>query len=274
MKCREFQITRREEKPNRCQRDGEHGGNDGGGRNGGGSRNGGGGGNGRGGERGGGGDNLGGGGSKIRRGDRGNVRTNFEVGPLVATTARPALAARGAPRERHEDEYWVADSGATKNMTQYSFNLEDYTPAPPGDEVESAGGGFLPVAGCGRLRLLVEEDKTTFKGATRELTLDRVAHVPKLVRHNLLSTKRLTTAFDASMRVYPTATTIRPRFGRKTFVFHSLRPETGFLEIKARCRADMKEPQTPLTAARSTATARANNTRAQLSATRGQVHRA
>ena len=274
LKCREFQITRREKKPNVCQRDGEHGGNDGGGRNGGGSRNGGGGGNGRSGERGGGGDNLGGGGSKTRRGGRGNVRTNFEVGPLVATTARPALAARGAPRERHEDEYCVPDSGATKNMTQYSFNLEDYTPAPPGDEVESADGFFFPVAGCGRLRLLVEEDKTTFKGATRELTLDRVAHVPKLGRYNLLSTKRLTTAFDTSMRVYPTATTIRPRFGRETFVFHSLRPETGFLEIKARRRADMKEPQTPLTAARSTATARANNTRAQLSATRGQVHRA
>ena len=274
LKCREFQITRREKKPNACQRDGEHGGNGGGGRNGGGSRNGGGGGNGRGGERGGGGGNLGGGGSKTRRGGRGNVRTNFEVGPLVATTARPALAARGAPRERHEDEYWVADSGATKNMTQYSFNLEDYTPAPPGDEVESAGGGFLPVAGCGRLRLLVDQDKATFKGATRELTLDRVAHVPKLGRHNLLSTKRLTTAFDAPMRVYPTATTIRPRFGRETFVFHSLRPETGLLEIKARRRADMKEPQTPLTAARSTATASANNTRAQVSATRGQVHRA
>ena len=160
--------------------------------------------------------------------------------------------------------YWVADSGATKNMTQDSVNLEDYTPAPSGDEVESAGRVFLPVAGCGRLRLLVEQDKTTLKEATRELTLDRVAHVPKLGRHNLLSTKRLTTA----------ATTIRPCFGRKTLVFRSLRPETGFLEIKARRRADMKETQTPLTAARSTVTARANNTRAQVSATRGKVHRA
>ena len=43
LKCREFQITHREKKTNGCQRDGEHGGNDGGGRNGGGSRNGGGG---------------------------------------------------------------------------------------------------------------------------------------------------------------------------------------------------------------------------------------
>ena len=45
------------------------------------------------------------------------------------------------------------------------------------------------------------------------------------------------------MRVYPAAATIRPRVGRKTLVFRSLRPETGFLEIKVRRRADMKEPQ-------------------------------
>ena len=159
-------------------------------------------------------------------------------------------------------------------MTQGSSNLEDYTLPPPGDEVESAGGVFLPVAGYGRLRLLVDQDNGTFKGETRELTLDRVAHVPKLGRHNLLSIKRLTTAFHAPMRVYPSAATIRPRFGRKTLVFRSLRPETGFLEIKARRRADMKEPQTPLTAAQSTVTARANKTRAQVGAAQGQVHRA
>ena len=142
------------------------------------------------------------------------------AGLLAATSARPALAARGAPRERHEDEYWVADSGAIENMTQDSSHLEDYTPPPPVDEVASAGGVFLPVAGYGRLRLLVDQDNGTFKGATRELTLDRVAHVPKLERHNLLSTKRLTTAFDAPMRVYPAAATFRPRFGRKTLVFY------------------------------------------------------
>ena len=95
----------------------------------------------------------------------------------------------------------MADSGATESMIQDSSNLDNYTPAPPGDELESAGGVFLPVAGYGRLRLLVDEDNGTFKGATRELTFDRVAHVPKLGRHNLLSTKRLTTSFDAPMRV-------------------------------------------------------------------------
>ena len=66
------------------------------------------------------------------------------------------LAARGAPRERHEEEYWVADSGATESMTQDSYLLEGYTPAPSGDEVESADGvcrkcrrGFSP---CRRIR--------------------------------------------------------------------------------------------------------------------------
>ena len=55
----------------------------------------------------------------------GSVRTNLGAGLLVATSARPALAARGTPRERHEDEYWVADSGATENMTQGSSHLEE-----------------------------------------------------------------------------------------------------------------------------------------------------
>ena len=76
------------------------------------------------------------------------------------------------------------------------------------------------------------------------------------------------------MHVYPAAATIRPRSGRKTLVFRSIRPETGFLEIKAHRRVDMKEPETLLTPARSTATARATKTRAQAGATQGQVHRA
>ena len=60
------------------------------------------------------------------------------------------------------------------------------------------------------------------------------------------------------MRVYTAAATIRPRFGRKTLVFRSLRPETGFLELKARRRADMKELLKPLTTAQSMVTPRAN----------------
>ena len=154
----------------------------------------------------------------------------------------------------------MVDSGPTENMTQDLSHLEDYTPPPAGNEVESAGGVFLPVVGYGRLRLLMDQDKGIFKGATGELTLDRVAHVPNLGRHNLLSIKRQTIAFGAPMRVYPATATIRPRFGRKTLIFRSLRPENGFLEIKARRRADMKESQTPLTTARSTVTGRVTKT--------------
>ena len=95
----------------------------------------------------------------------------------------------------------MADSGATENMTQDSSHLQDYTPAPPGDEVESAGGVLLLIAGYGHQRLLVDQDNGTFKGATRELTLDCVAHVPKLGHHDLLLVKRLTTAFDADARL-------------------------------------------------------------------------
>ena len=59
------------------------------------------------------------------------------------------------------------------------------------------------------------------------------------------------------MCVYLAAATIRLCFGRKPLVFRSLRPETGLLEIKARRRVDMKEPQKSLTA-RSMVTVRAN----------------
>ena len=102
-------------------------------------------------------------------------------------------------------------------------------------------------------------DSEATENVTQDLSnLDRVTHVPKLGRHNPFSAKQLTTAFDAPMRVNPAAATIRARFGRKTLVCRSLRPETGFLQIKARRHADMKEPQTPLTTARSRVMTRSN----------------
>ena len=60
----------------------------------------------------------------------GSVRTSLGVGLIVATSAHPALAARGASRERREDQNWAADSGATQNMTQDSSILQDYTLPP------------------------------------------------------------------------------------------------------------------------------------------------
>ena len=74
-------------------------------------------------------------------------------------------------------------------MTQDPIGLEVYAPALPGDEGESADGVFLPVAGYGCLQRLVNQGNGFFVGATRELTLERVAHVPKLERHNLPSVK-------------------------------------------------------------------------------------
>ena len=72
----------------------------------------------------------------------GSVRTNLGAGLLVDTSTCPVLAAHGAPREQHEDEHWVADSGATESMTQDSSNLEDYTP-PPQETRQKAPAGFF-----------------------------------------------------------------------------------------------------------------------------------
>ena len=182
LQCCDFQITRRKKKPTGYQRDGEHG-NSGGSRNGRGGGNSRGGESGGMENRSGGGSKQKKSSKDSESGDltacpdchfclepykasecpnssasatapatpnsqhggfSGTVRTNLGAGLLVATSACPALAARGAPRERHEDEYWLANSDASGKMTQDSSNLEDYTPSPPEDEVESAGGGFLP----------------------------------------------------------------------------------------------------------------------------------
>ncbi|CAN0108633.1 unnamed protein product, partial [Ascophyllum nodosum] len=66
------------------------------------------------------------------------------------------------------------------------------------------------------------------------------------------------------MRVYPAAAPIRPCFSRKALAFRSLRPD--LLEIKVGRHADMKEPQTSLTTARSMVTVRATQTQAQVCA--------
>ena len=85
-------------------------------------------------------------------------------------------------------------------MTQDATGLENYVPASPGDQVRSAGGVLLPVAGYGRLNLLVDQGGGTFQGTSREFTFDRVAHVPGLGRHNLISTRWLGEVLDAPVR--------------------------------------------------------------------------
>ena len=65
-------------------------------------------------------------------------------------------------------------------MTQNRAGLEDYAPVTAGDKVECAGGNFLPVAGYRQLRLLADQGDGDFRGPTRELTLEHVAHALNL----------------------------------------------------------------------------------------------
>ena len=103
---------------------------------------------------------------------------------------------------------WVNVSGATEHMTQICAGLEDYAPAPASNKVKCVGGNLFPVAGYGRLRLLVNQGDGDFRGPTRELTLEYVAHVPNLGKYNTIFTKRLTQVFDEPMRVYAAAAVI------------------------------------------------------------------
>ena len=167
----------------------------------------------------------------------GSLRGSLGVGLYARVSSGSALITSDAikrPPEPRGSEFWANDSGATEHMTQDPTGLEDYTPAPAGDRVESAGGALLPVAGYGHLRLLVDRGDDHFTDSTRQFKLKHVAHVPNLGQHNLLSTKRLAQSFDAPMRIYPAAAVIHPRRGGKPLRFRPLRPENGLLEIRAR----------------------------------------
>jgi len=96
-------------------------------------------------------------------------------------------------------------------------------------------GAHLSIAGYGRLRLQVDQGSGDFRGPVHELALERVAHVPNLGQHNLLSVKRLAQSFYALMRFYPAVAVIGPRRGGQSLIFPPLRPQFRLLEIKA-CR--------------------------------------
>ena len=78
-------------------------------------------------------------------------------------------------------------------MTQDATGLTYYVSIPSGDKRWWCS---TPVAGYGQLRLLVDEGAGSFKGITRELTLDRVAHVPCDI-----SNRCVTTSFDRGIFV-------------------------------------------------------------------------
>lgn len=80
-------------------------------------------------------------------------------------------------------------------MTQDPAGLEDYVLAPAGQCMKSATGISLSMTGYRRLRLLVDQGTRNFRGPMHKLVLERVAHVPNLGEHNLLSTERLAQGF-------------------------------------------------------------------------------
>ena len=169
------------------------------------------------------------------------VRLRTSLGTGTALTAKVIT-----PQPPHADEFWAGDSGASESMTADDTGFEDYERAPPGDRVESAGGKFLPVAGYGRLSLLVDQGNGNFRSETQQLTLERVAHVPELGHHNLISAKALAKTLDAPMRVYPAAAVTRPRHGGKSLTFKTLRRDNGLFEIKARrCAVIQREREKP-----------------------------
>lgn len=100
-------------------------------------------------------------------------------------------------KKNRDDEFWVADSGATEHMTSSAANLRDYHTTSTTDRVVTADGKFLPIAGYGRLHLEVDQDTGDFTGTTEDLELQRVAHVPQMDNHNLRSVTKLSKSLHA-----------------------------------------------------------------------------
>lgn len=128
-------------------------------------------------------------------------------------------------KHQRQNGFWVGESGATEHITLDFDEFEDYELAPAGQRMEGAGGSHLPIAGYGRLHLLVDQGVGDMQGPARELVLERVAHGANLVQHKPLSVKRLVQSLDALMRVYPAAAVIHPHRGGQTLIFWPLKPE-------------------------------------------------
>lgn len=59
----------------------------------------------------------------------------------------------------------MANSGTTEHMMRDPIGLEDNEPTPAGQCIEGAGGTHLPVAGYGRLCLLVDQRDGNLQGS-------------------------------------------------------------------------------------------------------------
>lgn len=88
-------------------------------------------------------------------------------------------------------------------MTADATDYDDYERAPPDDGMESFDGKLPPVAGYGRLRLLVNQKESTCRGEIQHLMLESVVHVPGLRHYNLISIRTLAKTLDALIRIYP-----------------------------------------------------------------------
>lgn len=65
--------------------------------------------------------------------------------------------------------------------------------------MEGTGESHLPIAGYGRLRLLVIQGPGNVRGTPRDMALACVAHWANLGQHNQLSVKRLAQFVDVPM---------------------------------------------------------------------------
>ena len=139
--------------------------------------------------------------------------------------------------ENKDEEFWEADSGATQRMTSSSAHFQEYQLASPSDQVETADGKLLRVAGYGRLQLLVDQECGDFTGATEELELTRVARIPQLGQHNLLSATELSRALDAPLRIYPAAAVIRASQNAQSITFRRLQASSNLQQVKVRRRS-------------------------------------
>lgn len=151
---------------------------------------------------------------------------------IESVSTGPALTASVTTPCQYE--FRVVNSDATEHMTQDPGGLEDYELSPAGQHVEGGSGSDVTTARYGRLRLLVDQGVGDFLGPARELSLKRVAHVPNLGQHNLLSVKPFVQSIDAPMRFYLVGAVIRPRSGDRPLIFHPLRSENELLEFKIR----------------------------------------
>ncbi|CAN0075317.1 unnamed protein product, partial [Sphacelaria rigidula] len=151
-------------------------------------------------------------------------------------TAKMSKASNRLVEENKDEEFGVADSGATQHMTSSSAYFQEYQPASPSDQVETVDGKLLRVAGYGLLQFLVDQECGDFTGATEELELARVTYVPQLDQHKLLSATELSRAPGAPLRIYPAAAAICASQDAQSLTFRRLQASSNLQQVKLRRR--------------------------------------